>query len=149
MSEATLRIGEVAKEAGIATSAIRYYERAGVLPEPDRVSGQRRYRAEMVERLATIQVAQQAGFNLDEIGELLRGSDEGKASEQLQGLARRKLPEVEALIARAEAMRGWLEVAGGCGCSTLEACGLFHDGEASGSAPPELTVVRRSATSAA
>lgn len=54
---AVLTIGEVAREAGVNTSAIRYYERVGVLPAPDRVSGQRRYTPETVRRLGVIDVA--------------------------------------------------------------------------------------------
>ncbi len=124
---ATLTIGEVAKRAGIRASAIRYYESVRVLPEPERVSGLRRYRQEIVDRLGLIDAAQQAGFNLDEIAQLLRSSDSGRASERLRELAQRKLPDVEALIERTESMKRWLELASTCGCSTLEACALFQN----------------------
>ena len=127
MDDTELTIGEVAKRAGVATSAIRYYERVGVLPEADRVSGRRRYGPATVDRLATIAIAQRAGFTLDEITELLRGSDAGEASASLQALAQRKLPEVKDLIARAEAMREWLQVAADCGCPTLDVCDLFRE----------------------
>ena len=123
---ATLTIGQVAKRAGVRTSAIRYYESVGVLPEAERVSGQRRYGPEIVERLGLVGAAQQAGFNLDEIAELLRSSDRGRASESLRELAERKMPEVDALIQRAESMKQWLELAASCGCNTLEACALFR-----------------------
>ena len=125
MSEAVLTIGQVAAAAGVASSAIRYYERRGVLPQPDRVAGQRRYGRRTVERLGIIDTAQRAGFSLDEIRELLQGADDGRASERLRELARRKLPEVEARIERAEAMRRWLEAAGDCGCESLDVCALF------------------------
>ena len=125
MSEAVLTIGQVAAEAGVASSAIRYYERRGVLPQPDRVAGQRRYGRETVDRLGIIDTAQRAGFSLDEISELLQGADHGRASERLRELARRKLPEAEARIERAEAMRRWLEAARDCGCESLDACALF------------------------
>src|SRR3989442_829672 len=75
-----LTIGEIATRAGVRTSSIRYYESIGVLPEPERRNGQRRYGPEAVERLKVIAVAQQAGFSLSEIGELLASSDEGEAS---------------------------------------------------------------------
>jgi MerR family redox-sensitive transcriptional activator SoxR len=127
----TLSIGEVAEQAHLNISAIRFYERKGLLPEPERVSGQRRYGAETVQRLGTIDVAKQAGFSLEEIRVLLDSIDRGApAHEQLQALAVRKLPEVEALIARAEAMRDWLTVASDCGCDSLEGCALFADGGA-------------------
>ena len=126
-ADATLTIGQVAKRAGIRTSAIRYYESVGVLPEPERVSGQRRYREDVVERLGLIDAAQQAGFNLEEIAELLRSSDRGRASERLRELANRKLTDVEALIDQAQRMKRWLELASSCGCSILEACALFQN----------------------
>lgn len=126
MPEATLSIGEVADRAGIAVSAIRYYERNGLLPEAERVGGQRRFTEATVQRLGIIDVAKQAGFSLDEVRVLLTSIDEGApAHEQLQALAERKLPEVDALIERAQAMRDWLLTASDCGCETLDGCRLF------------------------
>lgn len=127
MPEATLSIGQVAEQAGISVSAIRYYERNGLLPVAERVSGQRRFAEETVRRLGIIDVAKQAGFSLGEVRALLASIDEGApAHEQLQALAARKLPEVDALIERARRMRDWLAVASVCGCESLEDCGLFE-----------------------
>jgi len=126
MAEATLSIGEVAERTGASVSAIRFYEREGLLPEAERVSGQRRFTKETVQRLGIIDVAKQADFTLEEVGVLLASIDEGApAHEQLQALAARKLPEVDALIARAQAMRDWLTLASECGCDSLESCALF------------------------
>jgi MerR family transcriptional regulator, redox-sensitive transcriptional activator SoxR len=126
MKESSLSIGEVARRAGVNASAIRYYERAGVLPPPARMRGQRRYTDEALDRLSVIDVAKRAGFSLDEVRVLLSTTDAGApAHEQLRSLASRKLPEVEALIERAEAMRAWLTVAQGCQCPTLDVCSLF------------------------
>lgn len=136
MDEATLTIGEVAQRVGINASAIRYYERNGVLPEPSRVSGQRRYTEATVDRLQVLDVAKRAGFNLDEAKVLLATIDGGTpAHEELQALATRKLPEVHALIARAEAMRDWLTTATGCSCDTLDVCALFDAGPTVTAAP--------------
>jgi MerR family redox-sensitive transcriptional activator SoxR len=126
VAEATLSIGEVAERAGSSVSAIRFYEREGLLPEAERVSGQRRFTEETVQRLAIVDVAKQAGFSLEEVGVLLASIDEGApAHEQLQALAARKLPEVDALIERAQAMRDWLMTASDCGCDSLDSCALF------------------------
>jgi MerR family redox-sensitive transcriptional activator SoxR len=126
MDEATLSIGEVASRAGVNVSAIRFYERRGLLPEPERVGGQRRYTAATIQRLGVIDAAKRAGFSLDEVGLLLASTDEGApAHEQLRALAARKLPEVDALVERAEAMRAWLTAARSCGCESFDACGLF------------------------
>jgi MerR family redox-sensitive transcriptional activator SoxR len=121
-----MRIGEVAKAAGLRKSAIRYYEEIGLLPEPERVSGQRVYDRSVLRRLSLIDVSQRAGLSLDEIGELLDAGTE-PISDRLQGMAARKLPEVEALIARAEAMRDWLRAAEGCTCEAIDDCALFDE----------------------
>jgi MerR family transcriptional regulator, redox-sensitive transcriptional activator SoxR len=104
----------------------QYYEAQGLLPEAPRLSGQRRYTDETLDRLGVIDVAKRAGFSLDDIRTLLTASDAGEpAHTQLQELARRKLPEVEEVIARADAVRRWLTTATGCGCETLDVCALF------------------------
>ena len=121
-----LTIGDVARRAGVATSSIRYYESIGLLPEPDRESGQRRYDFDVLGKLAFIGVAQSAGFKLDEIKELTRGIDAGDGmAGQMRSLSARKLDEVEALLERTRAMKGWLEVAQTCGCASPAECALF------------------------
>src|SRR5262245_42318946 len=124
--EATLTIGEAARRAWVRTSAIRYYESVGLVPGPERVSGQRRYADDVVDRLGVIAVAKEAGFSLDEVRTLLDSADRGEPAHlELRQLAERKLPEVEALITRAEAVRRWLQTATACGCELLEDCRLF------------------------
>lgn len=132
MPDASLSIGQVAEKAGTSTSAIRYYERNGLLPRADRVGGQRRFTEEAVQRLGIIDVAKQAGFSLDEIRVLLTSVDEGApAHEQLQAIAAKKLPEIDELIEKAGKTRDWLALASECGCTTLGDCGLFS-GSANG-----------------
>ncbi|HEY8584890.1 MAG TPA: MerR family transcriptional regulator [Capillimicrobium sp.] len=127
-SEQLLTIGQVAARAGLNTSHIRFYERVGVLPPAERVSGQRRYREEVVHRLSIIDVAQRAGVTLEEIRALTGPqADPDEASERIRALAERKLPAIDALIARAEAVRRWLTVAQTCDCATVDVCGLFVD----------------------
>ena len=138
-----LRIGEVAERAGLRKSAIRYYEEIGLLPEAERVSGQRVYDPSILRRLAMIGVSQRAGLTLDEIRELI-DAGAGPISEQLVDLAERKLPDVEALIARAEAMREWLLSAQACTCESIDECGLF-DLDQICDASVELEVIRSAA----
>ncbi len=121
-----LTIGEVARRAGVATSSIRYYERIGLLPEPDRLGGQRRYDPDVLGRLGFIGVAQSAGFRLREIKQLIAGVDGATGmGQQMRLLSSEKLGEVEALLERTKAMKGWLEVAKECGCATPAECALF------------------------
>ena len=120
-----MRIGEVAEQSGFSTSAIRYYESEGVLPEPERVAGRRRYEPDVLRKLTAIEVAQRAGFSLGEIRLLLDAAETEQVSAQLQELADRKLGDVEALIEQAEAMKLWLQGARACQCPTLDICRLF------------------------
>ena len=118
-----MTIGDVAQQTGLNTSAIRYYERLGLLPAPAREGGQRRYDREVLTRLAVIRMAQEAGLSLDEVRTLLTGYPEGTpAWERWADLARRKIPEVDALIARLQAVRATLGESLRCGCPTLDAC---------------------------
>ena len=88
MDEATLTIGQIARQAGLKTSAIRYYESVGLLPEPRRESGQRRYGNATLRRLRVIDVAKRAGFSLDEARVLLANGEGGPpAHAQLRDLA--------------------------------------------------------------
>ena len=119
-----MRIGEAAQRAGVKTSLIRYYEDIELLPAPDRVSGQRRYDETVLRRLTVIDVAQRAGMSLDEIRLLVQHGSE-PMSGQLRELATRKLPEIDALIERAERVRAWLETATGCECRSIDECALF------------------------
>jgi len=139
-----LTIGEVARRAGVATSSIRYYERIALLPRPGRVGGQRRYRSDVLGRLGFIAVAQSAGFKLAEIKELMDGMDSaGGMAEQMRTLSARKLREVEALLERTKAMKGWLEVAKECGCASPAECALFAaSGETSADPADALRVIR-------
>ena len=139
-----LTIGEVARRAGVATSAIRYYESIGLLPEPERESGQRRYDESVIGKLAFVGVAQSAGFSLDEITELVEGVDdrEGMAA-PMRSLSARKLDEVAALLERTKAMKGWLEVAKECGCGSPAECALFPEpGEEPVGGDAALTLIR-------
>ena len=121
-----MRIGDVAAKAAVRTSQIRYYEEIGLLPEPDRIGGQRRYDGSVLRRLSVIDVAQRAGLSLDEIRELVdHGND--PMSERLRALAEHRLPEIDALIERATRVRAWLEAATSCGCERIDDCALFDD----------------------
>jgi MerR family redox-sensitive transcriptional activator SoxR len=123
-----LTIGAVAELTGKSASAIRYYEQIGLLPEPARAAGRRRYGQATVRTLAVIETAQRAGLALDEIKVLLSASPgDPAAAERLREVASRKLPEITALIERTELVRGWLECAARCECPDLGQCPLFGE----------------------
>ena len=120
-----LSIGEVAQRAGLRPSALRYYESVGILPPPQRVGGQRRYDAAVLQRIARIQLAQRAGFTIAEIRVLLERSDETPSSALWHAFAPAKLAEIDAEIAEAQRKRGMLEAGLNCHCQTLDECVLY------------------------
>lgn len=120
---AAMAIGEVATAAGIAPSAIRYYEQAGLLPKPGRQSGQRRYGAETGARLKIIQLARAAGFTIAETRTFLSGfSPSTTPAARWRALAARKLAELEAQSQRIARMQRLLESSFHCGCLRIEDC---------------------------
>ena len=142
MHERQMRIGEVARRAGVRASLLRYYEDIGLLPPAARESGQRRYDESVLRRLAVIDVAQRAGLALQEIRELVEHGDD-PMSDRLRELADRRRPEIDALIERAQRMRAWLVAAQSCGCEAIDDCRLFDDGAAPPPAGPVGLSVRR------
>ena len=128
MSSASFTVGQLADRFGLNPSAIRYYERTGVLPPPDRESGRRRYGPDAVRRLEVLEAAKHAGFTLDEAKLLLQRTEAGTpAFDALRDLAERS-PQVDALIACARTC------ATDCSCTSLGVCGLFEP--APRAAPP-------------
>lgn len=125
MASRSLSIGEVARRAGLRTSAIRYYEGEGLIPVAERVSGRRRYDEDVFARLALIDLAQRAGFTVREIRTLLHGfGRRTPPGVRWRKLASRKLSEVEVRIAEAREMQRVLRGLLDCECPSFEACAL-------------------------
>jgi DNA-binding transcriptional MerR regulator len=114
-----LDIADVAREAGVRPSTLRYYEEEGLVASTSRSGGRRQYDEGVLRRLGVIAFAKESGFTLAEIRALLSGPDR-------LALTRRKLDEVNARIARAEAMRGLLEASLACDCRALDDCPAIH-----------------------
>ena len=118
-----MRIGEVARRAGVNVETLRYYERRGLLSLPDRSPGGHRvYDVQAVVTLRVIKAAQRLGFTLDEVAELLemgrrRGGDTG-----LQSRAAAKLVEIEAKIDDLHLIKANLAAAVAAGCDDLHEC---------------------------
>ena len=120
-----LSIGEVARCTGVRTSALRYYEEAGILPSPGRLNGRRVYDQDTIRRVDVLRFAQQAGFTLDEIKVLFHGFNTRTAlSARWQKLARKKLEELEEMSKHIEQMKKALSVGLECGCVRVEDCTL-------------------------
>ena len=127
---AGLRSGQVAAAAGVNVETLRYYERRGLLADPDRsLGGHRLYPEETVTVLRVIKAAQRLGFTLDEVADLLevgrhrhRRPRGGRADAGLQARAQAKLAEVEERIADLVAIRDNLRATVDAGCADLMEC---------------------------
>lgn len=121
---ARLTIGEVSQKTGLATSALRYYEREGLLPVAPQEGGRRVYDPDVLDRLAIIALSKNAGMTIAETKLLLGpiGRDR-PAAQAWQRLTRDKLGEIEDQIARLEKMKSVLAMLTSCECPTLEDCG--------------------------
>jgi DNA-binding transcriptional MerR regulator len=123
-----LRTGQVAGAAGVNRETLRYYERRGLLAEPERSpGGHRLYPAETVTVLRVIKAAQRLGFSLDEVADLLRVGRHRhgrKVDAGLQDRARAKLAEVEARIEDLHTIRANLLTALDAGCDDLNVCAV-------------------------
>jgi MerR family redox-sensitive transcriptional activator SoxR len=127
-----MSIGQVAKICGLAPSAIRYYEKAGLLPKAIRVSRQRRYGAEVIGRLRLLQVAREAGFTVAETRTFVAGfSATTPPAIRWRTLAERKLEEIDAHMRRLRRMKVLLESGFRCQCLSIEDCARII-----GTAPP-------------
>ena len=125
-----MTIGQVARKSGLRASAIRFYERAGLLPKPDRAGRLRRYDDSMLDRLALVEFAKACGFTLEEIRRLFGGfQDSSPLSARVRALAGRKIQELDTLAQRIEVMRAMLARAQRCRCVDLEECGRRIRGE--------------------
>lgn len=118
-----LTISQIARQAGIQPSTMRYYESIGLLPPPQRRNGQRRYEESVLHQLALIQTAQQAGFTLDEARILLHEILPSAApKDSWQDLVQRKLLEVNTLMSHVQQMKTLLEDVMNCDAPQLAEC---------------------------
>ena len=123
-NNARLAIGELARRTGSATSALRYYERIGLLPPAERAGGRRHYPPASAERIALIRLYHDAGFTLAEIRQLLAQGSRRRPT--WTRLAERKIDELDARIAEAQHARTLLEHALGCPHRDLLSCPSFR-----------------------
>jgi MerR family redox-sensitive transcriptional activator SoxR len=121
-----MRIGELASQVGLRTSALRYYESLGILGPVRRVSGRRDYGPDALNTLRLLLAAQRAGFTLAEARSLLGFlADRQRSPERWRDMARGKLEQLDASIERLQAARLTLADALGCTCAgEADACRL-------------------------
>lgn len=142
-----LTIGEVAARTGVPTSALRYYEREGLLHAARSDGGQRRIHRDELRRIAFVRVAQRVGLTLDEIRAALATLPAGRTptAADWRRLSQSWRPRLDAQIALLERLRDQLDSCIGCGCLSLRACRLYNPDDtaaAHGSGPRYLLGTR-------
>ena len=126
-----LTIGETARRAGLATSALRFYEAEGLI-ESERTEGnQRRYRRSELRRIALIKAAQTFGLSLTQIREALSSLPEGRvpSRKDWERLSRSWRGLLDERIESLQRLRDEVSSCIGCGCLSLESCGLYNQGD--------------------
>jgi MerR family redox-sensitive transcriptional activator SoxR len=118
-----MKIGQLAARAGVNASAIRYYEKMGLLAAPHRVGGQRRYPGDALDRVLLIRFAGEMGFSLCEIKLFLHGLRESApVGPRWKKLAHRKIRQVEQNIQRSLLLKSLLVNLLHCRCASLQMC---------------------------
>ena len=143
-------IGEVARRSGVASSALRFYESRGLITSERAGSGHRRFRRDVLRRIAFIVFAQRIGLSLDEIAdELAKLPEEGAPSRRDWGrLSSTWLSRIDERMAELDRLRLGLTECIGCGCLSLDRCSLANpEDKASRSGPgPRYWIGERSRT---
>lgn len=123
-----MTIGEVAERANVATSALRFYEREGLIGSVRSDGGQRRYQREVLRRVAFVRAAQRVGLSLDEIKHALGTLPDGRTptAADWRRLSREWRPLLQRRIAELERVRDGLDSCIGCGCLSLRVCHLLN-----------------------
>jgi MerR family transcriptional regulator, redox-sensitive transcriptional activator SoxR len=118
-----MKIGELAERSAVNSSAIRYYEKMGLLSAPHRVGGQRRYSSDALDRVLLIRFATEMGFTLAETKVFLNGlKSDAPVGPRWKKLAHRKLQEVLRNMQRERRLKSLLEHLLDCRCGTLKVC---------------------------
>ncbi|HEY0637101.1 MAG TPA: redox-sensitive transcriptional activator SoxR [Pseudonocardiaceae bacterium] len=134
----TLTVGEVAQRSGFAPSALRYYERLGLLVAARTAGGQRRYERNVLRRLAFIRAARNVGLSLEEVSAALAELPDGRTPTKADWtrLSRRWRRRLDAQIAALEKLRDGLDSCIGCGCLSLRRCAISNPGDSAAAGGP-------------
>ena len=133
-----LSVGAVARRSGLTVSALRFYEANGLISSERNEGNQRRYRRDVLRRLAVIQAAQRVGFSLSDIGRMLDGlsGDHHVSPGAWQDLAASWRPQLEERIRTLEQLRDQLDSCIGCGCLSMDRCALANPADRAGRLGP-------------
>lgn len=129
-----LSVGEVAERSGVAVSTLHFYESRGLVSSTRSGGNQRRYRRDVLRKLAVIRIAQRVGMPLEAIGDALSRLPDGRAPTlaDWRRLSSAWRAELDERIAQLQSLRDQLTDCIGCGCLSLKRCRLRNPGDALG-----------------
>src|SRR3954464_3255990 len=130
-----LTIGELSARSGVSQSALRFYERKGLIAAEPSHGNQRRYARVTLRRVALVQAGKTAGIPLERIRAALDTLPDRRTptKRDWERLSRTWAEELDGRIQTLQAIRGRLTTCIGCGCLSLRTCGLLNPGDEAGS----------------
>jgi MerR family transcriptional regulator, redox-sensitive transcriptional activator SoxR len=133
-----LTVGETADRSGFATSAIRFYENAGLITASRTTGGQRRFERNMLRRLAFIRAARNVGLSLDEVAAALAKLPDGRTPTRADWtrLSKDWRARLDDQIAGLMALRNSLDSCIGCGCLSLKRCAISNPADSAAVSGP-------------
>ncbi len=142
-----LTIGELSSRSGVSASALRFYEREGLIESRRTDGNQRRYPSVTLRRVALVQAGKAAGIPLERLRGALDTLPNGKSptKRDWERLSRSWAAEVDARIAMLQAIRTRLTTCIGCGCLSLKTCGLLNPDDAAAALGPGARYFQRAA----
>ncbi|MGW9197760.1 redox-sensitive transcriptional activator SoxR [Micromonospora chersina] len=143
MHEATLTIGQLSERSGVAPSALRYYERLGLIRAERTGGNQRRYARTELRRVAFIRISQQVGVSLEEIREALDSLPSARTPtpDDWAALSKSWRDRLDEKIRLLGKLRDDLDGCIGCGCLSLQRCTLYNPGDALAAEGPGARLV--------
>ena len=141
-----LTVGEVADRSGFAASALRYYERVGLIDASRTSGGQRRYRRSVLRRLAFVRAARNIGLSLDEVAAALATLPDGRTptARDWARLSETWRARLDEQIAALQQLRDGLSACIGCGCLSLRRCAFSNPADLAARAGPGAAFLPRS-----
>ena len=141
-----LTVGEIADRSGFATSAIRFYENAGLITASRTTGGQRRFKRNMLRRLAFIRAARNVGLSLDEVATALAKLPDGRTPTRADWtrLSKDWRARLDDQIAGLMALRDSLDSCIGCGCLSLKRCAISNPADSAAVSGPGAVYLPRS-----
>lgn len=138
MADSSLSVGDLSRRSGVAVSALHFYEAQGLISSTRTAGNQRRYRRDTLRRLAVIQVAQQVGVPLKAVGEAFEALPSGRTPTRAdwKTLSARWHAQLTGRIEQLIRLRDTLDGCIGCGCLSIDRCGLYNPGDADASKGP-------------